>query len=235
MYAWRRWSECARLLSHNRELARQLIAVQERERVALARELHDGLAQECTAIRVEAACLQREHDACAIQAAARRAAESANRVVDGVRDILRKLRPAELDELGLAAALRSLVASHEQRAGTTCRLVVEGALDDLGPVVNVAFYRVAQEALANVARHSRARSVSITLARNVDAVSLVIEDDGCGFDPDSRSRGLGLLGIGERAAALGGCVVTRSAPGAGTALRMTVPARRVPVRSEVGA
>jgi two-component system sensor histidine kinase UhpB len=222
-YAWRRWIECARLLADNRELARQLIAVQERERVALARELHDQLAQECTAIRIEAAWLQRAHDASSVRDAADRCAASATRVVDGLRDVLRKLRPAELDELGLASALRSLAASHEQRAGMACRLAIQGVVDDVGPTVSIAVYRVAQEALSNVARHSQARTVRLTLIRDEDALSLEIEDDGCGFDPASRTRGLGLLGVGERAAALGGHLVALSAPGAGTTLRMSVP------------
>ena len=108
-YGRRRWKDCARLLSDNRELARQLMAVQERERIALARELHDELAQDCTSIRIEAAYLRRASDAEAICAAAERAADAAGRLLDGLRGVLRKLRPAELDELGLAPALESLV------------------------------------------------------------------------------------------------------------------------------
>jgi two-component system sensor histidine kinase UhpB len=232
-YGWRRWRECARLLSDNRELARQLIAVQEHERIALARELHDELAQECTAIRIEAAYLQRTRDAEAISAAARRAADSASRLLDGLRGILRKLRPAELDELGLACALQSLATAHEQRCGTRCTLVFEGVPDDLGPTLDTALYRIAQEALANVARHARARNVWVTLARAGDTLALRVQDDGCGFDPASRTRGLGLLGIGERAAALGGRLVTTSAPGAGTALRLNVPLQARSTRSTV--
>ena len=89
-YGWRRWNDCARLLSANRELASQLIAVQERERIALARELHDELAQDCTAIRIEAVYLRRARDADEICAAAARAADAASRLLDGLR-----LRPAE--------------------------------------------------------------------------------------------------------------------------------------------
>jgi signal transduction histidine kinase len=234
-YGWRRWKDCARLLSDNRELARQLIAVQERERIALARELHDELAQDCTAIRIEAAYLRRARDADAICAAAKRAADAAGHLLDGLRGVLRKLRPAELDELGLTPALLSLVASHERRSGARCDLVVEGAVDDLGPTVDITVYRVAQEALSNAARHSQARHVSITLTRSADTLSLGIRDDGCGFDPVAPTRGVGLLGIGERAAALGARVATSSAPGAGTALCMTVPLRQASARSREGA
>ena len=234
-YGWRRWKDCARLLSANRELARQLIAVQERERVALARELHDELAQDCTAIRIEAVYLRRAQDADAVFAAAERAADAASRLLDGLRGVLRKLRPAELDELGLAPALLSLVTSHERRSGALCDLVVEGSVDDLGPTVDITVYRVTQEALSNVARHAQARHVSVTLTRSAKMLSLRIRDDGRGFDPAARTRGVGLLGMAERAAALGARVVTSTAPGAGTALCMTVPLREASARSREGA
>ena len=227
-YGRRRWKDCARLLSDNRELARQLMAVQERERIALARELHDELAQDCTSIRIEAAYLRRASDAEAICAAAERAADAAGRLLDGLRGVLRKLRPAELDELGLAPALESLVTSHERRSGARCDLVVEGSVDDLGPTVGITVYRVVQEALCNVARHAQARHVSVTLTRSAETLSLRIRDDGCGFEPAAPTNGVGLLGMAERAATLGAHLVTSTAPGVGTALCMTVPLRRAP-------
>lgn len=234
-YGWRRWNDCARLLSANRELARQLIAVQERERIALARELHDELAQDCTTIRIEAVYLRRARDADEICAAAARAADAASRLLDGLRGVLRKLRPAELDELGLAPALLSLVTSHERRSGARCDLVVEGSVDDLDPTVDITVYRVVQEALSNVARHAQARHVSVTLTRSAEMLSLRIRDDGRGFNPAVPTRGVGLLGMAERAAALGARVVTSTAPGAGTALCMTVPLRQASARSRGGA
>jgi len=230
-YGWRRWKDCARLLSDNRELARQLIAVQEHERIALARELHDELAQDCTAIRIEAAYLRRTRDAETIFAAAERAADAASHLLDGLRRVLRKLRPAELDELGLGAALLSLVTEHERRSGARCDLVVEGSVDDLVPTVDITVYRVAQEALSNVSRHARAGHVSVTLTRSAEMLSLRIRDDGCGFDPGARTRGVGLLGMAERAAALGARLVTSTAHGEGTALCLTVPLRQTAARS----
>lgn len=234
-YGWRRWNDCARLLSANRELARQLIAVQERERIELARELHDQLAQDCTAIRIEAAYLRRARDADEICAAAARAADAASRLLDGLRGVLRKLRPAELDELGLVPALLSLATSHDRRSGARCDLVVEGSVDDLGPTVDITVYRVVQEALSNVARHAQARHVSVTLTRSAQMLSLRVRDDGRGFDPAVRTRGVGLLGMAERAAALGAHVVTSTAPGAGTALCMNVSLRQASARSRGGA
>ncbi len=222
-YAWRRRRETARLLEHNRALAQQLIAVQERERLVLARELHDELAQHCTAIRVEASYLRRADDAAQVRAAAARASDSAQHLLDSLRGILRRLRPTELDELGLEAALQALLAAHGARAGHDCRLEVDGALDGLGAGVDMAVYRVAQEALANVQRHAGARQVWLRLQRDADMLALQVDDDGCGFDPSRRTHGLGLLGASERAAALGGRLVASSVPDGGTMVRMTLP------------
>jgi signal transduction histidine kinase len=222
-YAWRRWAEIAQLLLRNRELAQQLITVQERERLVLSRELHDELAQHCTAIRIEASYLRRSQDGESVRAAAQRASDSAEHLLDGLRGILRKLRPAELDELGLAAALQSLASSCEARGGLRCGLQIDGSLNDLGANVDVAVYRVAQEALSNVLRHASAQHAILRIERRKGTLALQVEDDGCGFDVQTHTRGLGLLGATERAAALGGHLVARSVSGEGTAIRMTLP------------
>jgi two-component system sensor histidine kinase UhpB len=222
-YGWRRRQEANRLLAHNRVLAQQLITVQERERLVLARELHDELAQHCTAIRIEATYLQRACDIETICAAARRAAESATHMLDGVRGIVRRLRPAELDELGLVAALQSLARSCQARCGLLCTVQVFGCLDGLGANVDMAVYRVAQEALANVQRHAGARRATVSVQRQGDALVLQVEDDGDGFDPLAQTHGLGLLGAAERAAGLGGRLAVSSEAGGGTRIRMTLP------------
>lgn len=234
-YAFRRWREAraelamrvaaearvGELLSHNRELAQQLIALQESERRALARELHDELGQSCNAIRVEAAFIQRcrPDDHAGMIAAAGRVATVAESLYGMVRGMLRRLRPANLDELGLVAALQELCESWEERSGIPCVFHSEGALDDLGDAANITLYRVAQEALSNVMRHARAASVRIGLAAMPDgAVRLAIQDDGIGMDVAASHRGLGLLGAAERVAALGGQFDIDSRPGAGTRL-----------------
>ena len=230
-YAWRRRAESAGLLAHNRELARRLIEVQESERRALARELHDELAQHCTAIRVEAAYLQRCRDTAEISAAAQRAAETAGLLQQGVRRMLRRLRPAELDELGLVAALQALVAGWRERSSIGCSLRVEGRLEGLGEAVDTGVYRVVQEAFANVMRHAAATQVRVELSGGASALVLRVVDDGRGFDPSTATRGLGLLGACERAALLGGGLTVDSAPGSGTRLRMDLPLARAPAAS----
>ena len=224
-YAWRRRSEAARLLDHNRELSHRLITVQESERVALARELHDELGQHCTAIRFEAAYIQRSQDIARIGESAARAAASAELLYQGVRRLLRQLRPAELDELGLLSALHALCTAWQSRTGVSCALLHEGRLDALGEATDTALYRVTQEALSNVMRHAGATRVLIEVAASPAGVALCIEDDGRGFSPCTHTRGLGLLGAAERAAALGGRFEATSTPGAGTRILMCLPHR----------
>ena len=227
-------AESLRLLDHNRELARQLIQVQENERRALARELHDELGQCCSAIRVEAAYIQRTHDPQQISAAAARAAASAEQMHGHVRSLLRQLRPAELDELGLVAALQALCESWEERSTVACAFFHDDSLSiiDSAPgsaldeTTATALYRVAQEGLSNVMRHAQATRARVALQRGTAGeLQLQVDDDGCGFDPQQRSRGLGLLGASERAAALGGVLRVESAQGAGTRVFMSLPGR----------
>lgn len=245
-YAFRRWREAraeltlrvsaearvSELLKHNRELAQQLLALQESERRALARELHDELGQSCNAIRVEAAFIQRcrSEDHVGMIAAAQRIAATAESLYQIVRTMLRRLRPANLDELGLVAALQELCESWEERSRIPCVFHSDGALNDLGDLgdaANIAIYRVAQEALSNVMRHARAANVRLALgAATPGEVQLTIQDDGIGMEVAAAHRGLGLLGAAERAAALGGRLDIDSRPGAGTRLTLSLATDR---------
>lgn len=221
----------ADLLSHNRELSRQLITVQESERLALARELHDELGQGCSAIRVETAfirhCTVADH-ADALRAAAR-ADEAAQGLYQLVRGMLRRLRPANLDSLGLVAALQELCESWEERSDVDCTFHHTGLADSLGDAIDIAVYRITQEALTNVMRHAQASSVRVVLSHTVgtdtDApgVRLSIQDDGRGMDPAASTHGLGLLGASERAAGLGGTLQVQSTPGGGVQLSLWIP------------
>lgn len=245
-FAWQRWRDArsalrlheaaearvGELLARNRALAQQLIGVQEQERRALARELHDELGQACTALRVEAALVARA------AGPARAAVESAARI-DGlaeglqqhVRTMLQRLRPADLDALGLPAALEALAAQWQGSSGIRCEVRVSPALPVLGDVADVALYRVAQEALTNTVRHARATTARLDLTVDPgpdpgsgEAVVLCVRDDGIGADLDVPRRGLGLLGAAERAAALGGTLELDSTPGTGFALTLRLPA-----------
>ena len=218
-------TEAMALLTHNRELSQQLMTVQENERRSLARELHDELGQCCNAIRVEAAYIQRARDPAEIHAAADRAAASAETLYQHVRNLLRQLRPAELDELGLVAALQALCESWEERSSVACIFLHDGSFGSVDETAATALYRVAQEGLNNVMRHGQATRVRVDLRRTANGeLQLKVEDDGRGFDPRRHNRGLGLLGASERAAALGGRLHIDSQPGGGTRLALTIPA-----------
>jgi len=222
-YARRRGLEASRLLAKNRELTQKLIALQDSERLSLARELHDEFAQHCTAIRIEATYIQRSNSLEHIGEAARRAAASAQSLQEGVRRLVRRLRPAELDQLGLVAAMQSLCEAWTTRSGVPCLFQSRGKLCEHGEAVDTTVYRVTQEALANVVRHADATRVNIELAATAEGLSLSVEDDGRGFSTAGPERGFGLLGATERAAALGGKLVADSAPGGGTRIRMQLP------------
>jgi len=225
--AERRASE---LLAHNRELAQQLIALQESERLALARELHDELGQRCSAILVETACLRRcaADDRAALLGAAARADMAAQSLYQLLAGLLRRLRPANLDALGLVAALQELCESWEERSGVAC-VFHSGTMNErtdetLPERVNIAVYRVAQEALTNVTRHAHANQVRLVLARDATGhLCLTVTDDGRGMDLAHATRGLGLLGASERAAALGGELRVESTPGHGVRLMLRIP------------
>ncbi|KQU77215.1 MULTISPECIES: sensor histidine kinase [unclassified Rhizobacter] len=219
-------AQARELLMHNRELARQLIAVQESERLALSRELHDELGQGCAAVRAETAFVRLcgAADRSATLAAVERADRAAQQLYQAVRGMLRRLRPANLDELGLIAALQELCESWEERSGVACIFHHEAFEHGFGDAVDIALYRVVQEALTNVMRHAQASAVHVKLVRSAQGeLQLSVEDDGRGMDLAAATRGLGLLGAAERAAALGGELEVRASPGAGVQLVLRVP------------
>ncbi|MCQ9377659.1 sensor histidine kinase [Methyloversatilis sp. XJ19-49] len=198
-----------RLATRNRELAQALIGLQEAERRRFAHELHDHFGQCCNAIRIDAVFL-RDHleNPSAEKRAADRIAESADDLYQTVRGLLYELRPASLDSLGLLGAVQSLCESWEERSTINCALLPRGHLDDLGEDANIAVFRIIQESLSNVMKHTNASHVRIFLGRDAgtDMVKLVIEDNGSGYDAAKVRPGLGWLGMGERASMLGGAL-----------------------------
>lgn len=212
-----------------RDLSRRLIRAQEDERRRIARELHDEVGQSLSVVKAGLQALRNE-PGCADRA------DECMEVVDGsirqVRDLALHLRPAMLDDLGLVAALGWLVERFAQRTGLDCRLVADPTeVTDVPAEVGTACYRVVQEALTNAARHARARRVRVELAEHAGRLSLVVRDDGIGFDA-TRARGappgdrsLGLLGMHERVELVGGRLEIESAPGQGTEIQASLPLR----------
>lgn len=201
------------------DLLRRMIAVQEQERQRIGRELHDLLGRQLTSLRLD---LERAKSECTTPAVARRidAATARMRQLDiEVDAVLHELGPSGLDDLGLAAALGGHAQQWSRQFDIPSQVHVHGLEQGrLAPEVELALYRIAQEALTNVARHAGATQVDILLEGHADHISLIVEDDGIGFDAASidTSRRLGLRGMAERAAAVGATLEVESSHGAGT-------------------
>ncbi|HET8646436.1 MAG TPA: ATP-binding protein [Vicinamibacteria bacterium] len=211
------------------QLLRKVITAQEDERKRIARELHDESCQTLSVLAMKLDELRaRLADAeAAQQVAAARAL--AVRTLDEVHRLIFDLRPALLDDLGLPAALRWLVARHLEPAGIAVRVEMAPLEARLPVETETAVFRAAQEVLTNVARHAEASTVLIQAGRQGGQLVIEMEDDGRGFDPASveelapSGRGLGLLGIRERMELLGGSAEIDSSPGEGTRIVLKVP------------
>jgi signal transduction histidine kinase len=219
-------------------LSRSLFQVQEDERRHLARELHDHMGQALTAakINVQAAQHLQERDAIV-----RRLDDSVailEQLLQQARHLALELRPPLLDDLGLVSASRSYLYQQAQRAGLRVEFFADPALERADAGVETACFRVAQEALTNVVRHARAQTVIVELDRTPDVLHLVVRDDGIGFDVAmaqqraQQGASLGLLGMRERVALLGGELDCNSAPGRGTEVHAFFPVQSRPDAQE---
>jgi len=209
-----------------RRLSGGIMASQEKERAAIARGLHDELGQVLTALRFEAAWLEARLQAAGDPEAARRALTMSSLIddaIDEVRGIALRLRPGILDDLGLVDALEWYAADFERRTGISCTFR-HGEIPPLGNLLSTAAYRIAQEALTNVARHAAAEQVAVELRAADGFLELQIVDDGRGFAPQrlGEAEGLGVAGMRERAGLVGGSLTVVSRPGAGTRVTFKV-------------
>jgi PAS domain S-box-containing protein len=217
---------------HARALVGQLVTAQEDERRRISRDLHDQLGQQLTALRLKLAALRNE---CGQDVATRSRIEEVQAIaerIDSEVDFLAwELRPTALDDLGLTAALTNFVREWSSHYHIPAEAHVTGFNSGafrLSPQAETCLYRITQEALTNVYKHAQAARVSVILERRDGDAVLVIEDDGVGFDASTAAgweggRGLGLVGMRERAALLGGSVEFESAPGKGTTIFARIP------------
>ena len=209
-----------------RRLSGSIMNSQEKERSAIARELHDELGQVLTALRMDAVWMLDQ-----LKASESRIAERAltmceliDKTINDVRSIAIRLRPGVLDDLGLVDALEWLTNDFEKRSGITC--VFENAdVPELNETVSTAAYRICQEAMTNVARYADASRVSVVLKTDDNMLNLSIRDDGKGFDIDGLSEfeGVGIAGMRERATLAGGDIEVMSEAGKGCHVLFTVP------------
>jgi signal transduction histidine kinase len=208
-------------------LSSQLIQAQEDERRRIARELHDEVGQALTALKLELAIAERSVPPAAGASHLTEARGITDRALHSVRDMSQLLHPSMLDDLGLPDTATWYLRGFSRRTGITSELVVERLERRLDPDVESCTYRIIQEAVTNVARHAEASLCRVEIARMDASLRISIEDNGRGFDqaasPGPISRGLGLVGVRERVARLGGTFCVESRLGAGTRLLVELP------------
>lgn len=214
-------------------VSRRMVEVQEVERQTLANRLHDLVGQKLTALSINLNILKESKARPAPSAAARESArleESLTLVeetIESIRDVMAELRPAVLDDFGLTPVLRWYAEEFAKRTGVATAVIEQGPTRRLAPAAEEALFRIAQDALANVAKHARARKATVTLGTTPHDIRLSVADDGCGFDPTdarqpARDHGWGLMIMRERAAAVGANFSVDSAPGRGTQVSVTL-------------
>jgi signal transduction histidine kinase len=205
-------------------LSQSLVAAQEQERKSISRELHDEVGQTLNALLVDAGNLEKRIPDSDVKS--RELLNSIRKLADTgvneVRDIALLLRPSMLDDLGLTAAIQWQAREVSRRTGLAVKVSAEADTDNLPEGLSVCLYRIAQEALQNVARHAQAKTVHIELTRKLDRLVLSVHDDGIGFDAEN-VRGLGAIGMVERLRQIGGVLRVTSRPGQGTTLVAEAP------------
>jgi len=213
-----------------RLLSRRILLAQEEERKRISRELHDVIAQMLTGINFRLATLKKEatDNTRGISDKISSTQRLVEKSVDIVHRFARELRPAMLDHLGLIPALHSFMKSFSKETGIRVSLTAFAALEELSSAKRTALFRVAQEALANVIRHSQADRAAVRIRRMPNAVCMQINDNGKAFDVEhmwraKKGRHLGLLGMRERVEMFGGKFAVKSAPGRGTTITAQIP------------
>lgn len=215
-----------------RALSGSVITAQEEERQRIARELHDDTGQVLTLLLIRLKLLESQAPNDALRAQIDELRGLVSGAIDQVRQLALALRPPAIDQLGLASALRSLIATYTANTRISVKLEIGREQIPLSPERTIAVYRVAQEALTNIAKHAHARNVVMTVATTGGELVLTTRDDGAGFDLSELSHrraqttsgpGVGLFGMEERARLAGGALRISSAPGRGTSVTLRVP------------
>jgi len=214
-------------IKSNHQLTQQMISLQEDERKSLARDLHDEVGQHLTAIHIDASTILHAKTIADARESAKAIDVVARQMMNIVHGMLQRLRPGSLDELGLKAALQDLIDTWLQRnSSVTADVSLLGDFVGVDETVAIAIYRIVQECLTNIARHSDANKVIVTLHRKSDDLILSVEDNGKGFDPRLVSSGFGVAGMRERVQGLGGHFELNSRVGFGVQIQASLPFKK---------
>lgn len=208
----------------------RLVEVQEAERRALANELHDLVGQKLAALNINLNIVKAQllpTRPTRIDSPLEDSIALVEEITESIRDVMAELRPAVLDDFGLAPVLHWYAAQFSRRTGVATTVMEQGPTRRLVPAVEETLFRIAQEALTNVAKYAQVHKAMVTLEATPQTISLTIADDGCGFDSMTgrspvRDHGWGLMIMRERAAAIGAQLSIESAPGCGTRVIVTL-------------
>jgi signal transduction histidine kinase len=212
--------------SMDEERLQHTIDAAEQERSRWARELHDETLQALAVLRMRLASALRAESAAQLQETGQAAVEQIDEEIVKLRRLITELRPASLDTIGLEAALQALGEQHHQASGIQVDVHLELPREQEArptPVLETAVYRLAQEALNNVSKHSLAQRAALAVRARPRVIEIEVSDDGVGFEPTLVREGFGLVGMRERAALLGGSLKIDSTKGAGTRVRAELP------------
>jgi two-component system sensor histidine kinase UhpB len=218
----------------NRLRTSQIINAQEQERKRVARELHDETSQVLTSLLISLAVLEESVTTPEAQARIAETRMLAHQTLRAIRSLSIDLRPSALDDLGLLPALRWYIKEYQQKFSIQVEFQASGFRERLPAEMETALYRIVQEALTNVAKYAHAHIIHVTLQEEGDKVSAIITDDGHGFDMEKlqkmsgQERGLGLVGMYERAHLLDGTLTIQSSPGHGTTVQVCIPLHLTP-------
>lgn len=213
-------------MPHDSELSRQLLRAEEEERKRISRELHDETGQGLMVLRMYLQALTSEFAGRKLGPEKfQEAFELLDRTIEGLRRIIRRLSPRALEELGLVAAIRKEAREVGRTMGIKATVEIPGALTRIDHESEIAVYRIVQEALHNIAKHSGAKHLRLEITPAPSSIRIVIEDDGVGFSArrGQNAQGFGLVGMRERVAALAGTVSIRSLKNKGTRISVTLP------------
>jgi two-component system sensor histidine kinase UhpB len=210
--------------SNNRRLTQQIIRLQEIERKTLAQDIHDEIGQYLTAIHVDASAIVGSRNLSLAKESAQAISVLSMQMMDIVRELLQRLRPRAIDDLGLELALKELVAYWKLRQK---RLLVSQSIpESLGQIdedVSITIYRMVQECLTNISKHAHAKRIVVMVKDESKFVVISVEDDGVGFNTEVARQGYGLLGMKERVQGLGGVMEVVSVAGRGTKINAKIP------------
>jgi signal transduction histidine kinase len=233
----RQYEEVERARTELQQFAARLMQIQEEERTRLSRDLHDEIGQALATLRLEVARAETvtPEDLPEVRERLIRARQLAERTVQTIRDISTLLRPSLLDDLGLQPALEWQVEDFTRRTGVQCELLQHGPRESLPEPVRTCVYRVIQESLHNCEKHSAAKQVTVSIAQAESDITVTVQDDGSGFSTEAegvarRSGRFGILGMRERATALGGDLEVASAAGAGVRVVLRLPLPAAPAK-----